>query len=458
MKHFGLFPLFLALVAFSPLGWAKTEKVRSTKLPNGLQVQEYKLDNGMQILLVQDHSAPVFTYQVWFKVGSATEKLDPKLNKTGLAHLFEHMMFRGTATNPDGMFDKKMSTAGAVGLNATTWLDRTNYFESLPKDKLELAFQLESDRMANLALDDKLFKTELGAVFGERKMGRDKPARVASEELWDLAFDKHPYKWTTIGTTAELNSFTVDEANYFYKTYYAPNNAALILIGDFEPAKALRLAEKYYGKYKAQEIPHHTPLKEPAQTEARERDVNHPLATSDLLDIGYHIPDCRSPDLSALNVLGAVLAIGNGSILEQELVQEGIASSVSAGPMSLRYPSLFQVTINMVQGKSTDKALHVLKDALARIAKGELSEAELERGRNQYLLSNYSDLSNQSSIGQYLGEALVSSDDYLNEFNILEGTKKVTNADLQRVVKTYLTEENSSLIHLKPGADKGEAQ
>ncbi|MGE3263561.1 MAG: M16 family metallopeptidase [Bacteriovoracia bacterium] len=456
MKRFAA--LFLALLAISPLAWAKTEKVRSTKLPNGLQVQEYRMENGMQVLLVQDHSAPVFTYQVWFKVGSATEKMDPKLQKTGLAHLFEHMMFRGTPTVPDGMFTKKMSAAGEVGLNASTWLDRTNYFESLPKEQLELAFQLESDRMANLAIDDKLFKTELGAVFGERKMRADKPSSIANDALWELSYDKHPYKWTTMGTAAELNSFTVDEANYFYRTYYAPNNATLILIGDFETAKALRLAEKYYGKFKAQEIPRREPPVEPAQTEARKKEVTHPLATSDLLMIGYHIPDCRHSDMPALQVLGAVLSTGNGSIMEQELVQEGIASSVGAGAYNLRYPGMFQFSINMVQGKSADKAVKILKDALARIAKGELSAAELERGRNQYLLSAYSDLGGQSSIGQYLGEALVSSDNYLNEFEILQATKKVTIADLQRVVKTYFKDENSNFIHLKPGADKGDAQ
>lgn len=450
------FALFLALALIAPPASAKTEKVRSSKLPNGLVVQEYRLDNGMQLLFVPDHSAPVFTYQVWFKVGSATEKMDPKLNRTGLAHLFEHMMFRGTPKSPDGQFDIKMSSAGATGLNATTWLDRTNYFESLPKDKLEVPFALESDRMTNLALDEKLFKTELGAVFGERKMGKDRPSRVANDELWELAYEKHPYKWTTMGTAEELNSFTVEEGNYFYKTYYAPNNATLILIGDFDTQKALDLAEKYYGKYQAIDIPRREPPVEPVQKEAKKKTVQHPLATADLLAIGYHIPDIRHPDLPALNVLGSVLSTGNGSILEQELVQEGLASSVGAGPMELRYPGLFEVTINMAPGKSTSKAISVLNSALERIRKGELSEAELERGKNQYLLMAYEQLLNQSAIGQNLGEALVSSDNYSREFEIIELAKKVTNADLQRVVTAYFKDENSTTIQIVPG--KGESR
>jgi zinc protease len=457
MKRFGFLFLALALIAAAPAS-AKTKKIKSSTLPNGLTVQEYRMDNGMQLLFVQDHSAPVFTYQVWFKVGSATEKMDPKLHRTGLAHLFEHMMFRGTPTTKDGEFDVKMSSAGATGLNATTWLDRTNYFESLPRDQLELPFQLESDRMANLVVDEKLFKTELGAVFGERKMGRDKPARVANDELWELAYDVHPYKWTTMGTTEELNSFTVEEANYFYKTYYAPNNATLILLGDFEIPRAIRLAEKYYGKYKAIDIPQRQPPIEPPQKKARKKEITHPLATADLLAIGYHIPDIRHPDLPALNVLGSILAIGNGSILEQELVQEGIASSASAGPMDLRYASLFEVSITMAPDKSTSKAISVLEDALERIRDGKLTDAELERGKNQYLLMAYEDLLNQSSIGRLLGEALVSADDYSREFEILEKAKTVSSADLARVVKTYFKDENSSTIHVKPSPGKGESK
>ena len=445
------FLLLLAMSLAAPATMAKTDKVRSTKLPNGLAVQEYRMDNGLQLLFVQDKSAPVFTFQMWFKVGSATEKMDPKLQRTGLAHLFEHMMFRGTPANPDGQFDVKMSSAGATGLNATTWLDRTNYFESLPKDKLELAFQLESDRMANLAIDEKLFKTELGAVFGERKMGRDKPARIASEETWELAFDKHPYKWSTIGTTEELNSFTVEEANYFYKTYYAPNNAVLILLGDFDISKAIQLAERYYGKMKAQEIPNVQPAVEATQEKARSKEVSHPLATSDILSIGYRIPDMRSPDLSPLNVLGTFLAVGNGSVLEQELVQEGIASSVSAGPMSNRYPTIFEIQITMAPGKNVSKAQKVLREAFERIRKGDVSTAEIERARNQYLLSSYNQLLNQSTIGSWLGEAFVSSDNYSREFEILEGVKTVSLADLQRVVNSYFKDEQSNTVHVVPG-------
>ncbi len=429
-----------------------TEKIAETKLPNGLVVHEYRMHNGMQLLFVPDHSAPVFTYQVWFKVGSASEKLDPKLQKTGLAHFFEHMMFRGTKKVGEGQFDAKLSAAGSVGLNASTWLDRTNYFESLPKEKLELAFDLESDRMVNLMINEKAFKNELGAVLGELKMRKDKPGSVAYENVWNLAFEKHPYRYSVIGTEEELNSFTVADAMYFYKMYYAPNNASLILIGDFDIKKAISLAEKYYGKFSPKELPSPEVPIEPLQTEARKRELTHPLANSNFLYWGYKIPDGKSLDIAALEVIGAMLSTGDGSILERELVQTGNASSIGAGPGRHRYPGLFFVTIEMAQGKD-DKAAHKsLENALERFRNGEVTDTEIERARNQYLLGSYNELLNASSIGRNLGESLTTTDNYLREFQMIEELKKVTKEDIKRVANAYLVEKNSNLVRVTPGS------
>lgn len=447
--------LLLALTLLLSLpAQAKTTFVQELGLPNGLKVHEYRLDNGLQILLVPDKSAPVFTYQMWFKVGSASEALDPKLKRTGLAHLFEHMMFQGTPKVPDGQFDQMVSQAGGVGLNATTWFDRTNYFESLPKDKLELAFRLESDRMANLKIDEKTFKTELGAVFGELKMRNDQPGSVAFEKVWELAFDRHPYRNPVIGTTADLNSFTVAEANYFYRTYYAPNNATLILLGDFETKAALGLAEKYYGKMKSQVIPAHEFPTEPEQTKAKRKDITHPLASADVLMLGYKIPGIMHEDMPALEAAAAVLASGNGSWLEQELTQENIVTAVSASPMMYRHPSLFLFSIQMAPGRNYEEALKVVNTALARLRDGKISPEELERAKNVYRLGEYAQLSDQATLGKNLGEGLVRGDDFRRNFEILEKLKNVSVADIQRVAKAYLVDNRSSLLRLSP-APKG---
>lgn len=447
--------ILLALAVVSVPAWGKTQKVQETKLPNGLVVHEYKLDNGLQILLIPDHSAPVFTYQVWFKTGSAAEKMDPRLKRTGLAHFFEHMMFKGTKKVPAGQFDIKLTQAGVVGENATTWIDRTNYFESLPKEKLELAFQLESDRMVNLQIDEKGFKTELGAVFGELKMNKDKPARMASDNLFDLAFDKSPYKYTVLGTEEELKSFTVADAMYFYKTFYAPNNATVILLGDFEIPRALSLAEKYYGKYASIKLPEIQFPEEPEQTEKRTRELPHPLANSNTIMMGYKIPQATSADIAPLEVVGAILSLGDGSILEQELVQTGLASGVSSGPYRTRHPHLFISTIQMAPGKSDDKALSAYNDALEQIRKGKVTEAELERARNQFLLHSYGELADQSSLGEKLGESLVTTDNYLRDFEILDGIKKTTVADLQRVANKYLIEKRMNFVRIVPAKGAG---
>jgi zinc protease len=440
--------------------YGEATKVQETRLPNGLIVNEYTLKNGMQLLLIPDHTAPVFTYMVWMKAGSATEKLDPKIGKTGLAHFFEHMMFRGTKKYGEGKLDSLLSKAGAVGENANTWVDRTTFFESLPKEQLELAFRLESDRLENLAIDEKGFKNELGAVIGELKMRQDKPSLVASEKVWDLAFTKSPYKWTTIGTIDDLHGFTVADANYYYHTYYVPNDATLILIGDFEIPEALKLAGKYYGVYPPQDIPKNTPEPEPEQTEKRELTMTHPLANSNIIEMGYRIPSGTHADIPALEMIGAILSAGDGSILEQELVQTGVASHVGAGPYRLRYPGLFAISIEMAPGKDDDLALKPLAKALKKIKKGDLSPEEVERARNQYLLGDYNDLLDAGAIGRNLGESLVTTDNYLNEFMVLQNLKKVTVDDITRVANTYLVDEHLSVVRVTPPAKtaKGAAQ
>ena len=163
-------------------------------------------------------------------------------------------MFRGTPRHPDGQFDEILTRNGVQDENATTWLDRTNYYQSLPTSKLELVLQLESDRMANLKIEQGLLETEKSAVLGEYRMGLDDPTMMAYEHLYATAFEIHPYRYTTIGTEAEISGFSVETANYFYRKYYSPNNATLILSGDVDPETASALVEKYYGGYASQEI------------------------------------------------------------------------------------------------------------------------------------------------------------------------------------------------------------
>jgi zinc protease len=448
MKRTMFFLIFT--LTFALTAKAETQKIKESSLPNGLKVHEYRLSNGLQVLLVPDAFAPVVDFQIWFRVGSAAEKLDPKLGKTGLAHLFEHMMFRGTPKNPDQVFDKKLTEAGAVGMNATTWLDRTNYFQSVPKEKMELVFELESDRMANLRINEKLFRTEIGAVVGEKKMRDDKPGSLAYESIWNLAFEASPYRSSVIGTLEDIKSFTVENANYFYRTYYAPNNATIILLGDFAIPEAIRLVEKYYGKMQAQKIPQFSTFQEPEQKKAKVFSLDHPLANSDILMMGFKIPPIVHSDMATFDVIAGILAYGNSSWLEQQLTQKGLVTSVSASTTKTKYPGIFLLSAQVAQGQSTPDVVSIIKKSIEKIKSGDFTTDELDRAKNQYLLYSYQELLNLGNVGKNLGESEMSANNYLRDFEILEEVKKVNAADVKRVANAYFQDNLLTQITVTP--------
>jgi zinc protease len=424
------------------------EKVGVSKLPNNLEVHEYKLKNGLQILIVPDHSAPVFTFQAWYRVGSADEKLDPKLQRTGLAHFFEHMMFRGSKNYPGDYFSI-ISPMGSNDENATTSYDRTNYFESLPKERLDSILKLEADRAVNLVVNEKIFDTERGAVLGEYKMGRDRPGTIAYDELSSLAFEKSPYRATIIGTEEEIKGFTVAEAQYFYRTYYAPNNATVILLGDLDPDTAVTHVEKFYGKMIPQEIPQNAAEIDPEQTKARRKQVTHPLSKNDLLTIGFVVPSVSDKDYPVLEAAAAILSSGDSSFLEQDLVAKGYASRVSAGNSGRRLANLFTIQAEVIPGKSVAEVEKIIRTNIDRLATGKISEPEFKRGVNQYLMQNYTELRNLTEVGTYIGESLRSGN-FLRSFEILEEIKKVTVNDVARVAGNYLAANRVNTVIVSP--------
>lgn len=443
--------LFLTLTACSTSQTKENySKINETTLGNGLVVHEYRLANGMKLLLVPDDSAPVFTYQVWFPVGAAAEKMDKRLNYTGLAHLFEHMMFRGTQKHPDGAFDQQLTLAGGVGMNATTWIDRTNYYQSLPRESLELVFELEADRMVNLALDEKLFNTERGAVFGELKMGDDNPSRFMSKLLWRTAFRVHPYRYSTIGTKEELERMTLADAQYFYKTYYAPNNATLILIGDIDVNESLKLAHKYYGSIPFQTVPRPQAPIEPPQRELRRVVETHQQARNQMVRIGFHAPAINHEDIPTLEVIASILATGEGSTFKKVLVDSGLTSDASAWVYTVKYPSLFVVNTNIKRGVSRSAVESKIFTELEKLKQGKVTQLQLERAINQMLLSEYNTISSNRGLANMMGEALMSSDDYMKYFDILARAKKVSVEDISRVAKKYFKRSNATVAVLVP--------
>lgn len=344
--------------SLSSLLAADYEKVSDKKLFNGEVLSEYKLPNGLKVLFLPRHEAKLLTFQTWFDIGSLDEKMDNKLKKTGLAHLFEHMMFRGTDKYPDGKFDEITSRIGSDKQNATTYFYRTNYYESIPSSQLKKLIELESDRMANLKLDSTLLEKEKGAVVGELRRALDNPGRIAWDELNRTVFQVSPFRYTVIGTEEEIKGFSLEEAQYFYKTFYAPNNATIIVVGDTEESELLPLVVKFYGDMKAQEIPRYKLPEEPTQKKERRAEKTHPQATSDILLVGYRIPSVNSPKIVPLSLLSTHLSTGMESRLRKSLVDTGIAVSAGCGVSNV--PDYLEFTVSLSEKHKAEEALQII--------------------------------------------------------------------------------------------------
>ncbi|MBI1860697.1 MAG: insulinase family protein [Deltaproteobacteria bacterium] len=441
--------VFLAFLIVAPgLEAALYKQTNSHTLFNGEKLEEYQFENGFKVLLLPRHQAAVLTYQVWFNVGAVDEKMDPKLRRTGLAHLFEHMMFRGTPKYLDGEFDRVTAEIGGDKQNATTSHYRTNYFESVPSRQLEKVVELESDRMANLNLTGELFEKEKGAVVGELRLHQDRPMSIAFDELMKLVYTVSPFQWTVLGTEAEIKGFTLEEAKYYYKTFYAPNNALLIVVGDTTAATLLPMVEKYYGAMKRQEVPKLPLPEEPAQKKERRFEGTHRQATSELVVMAYRIPGIDSPDFAPFSLLGTHLSVGMEARLRKALVDKGIAVMANAGPDAK--PNLFQVYIQLAEGKRAEEAIRIVDREIFLVQKSLISSVAFERALNQELLGMYNDITSNSRLGNILGESYTQSGNYLRSFQLIEEYRKLSPKDLQRVTKAHLRPENRSVVVIRP--------
>jgi predicted Zn-dependent peptidase len=374
--------------------------------------------------------------------------MDQKLNRTGLAHLFEHMMFRGTKKYPDGKFDELTSRLGSDKQNATTYYYRTNYFESVPAYQLEKIMELESDRMANLILDGELLEKEKGAVVGEFRRAMDNPNRLAWDELMRLVYTESPFRFTVLGTEEEIKGFSLEDAQYFYKTFYAPNNCTIIVVGDAKEENLLPMVDKYYGSMKPQEIPKLTLKDEAPQTKERKWEGKHAQATSEILLIAYRIPPVTDPEIIPLSLISSHLSNGMESRLRKALVDTGIAVGASAG-ISNR-PDLFEVSVSLSEKHSAEEAIRIIDREVALLHQSKISKSDFERALNQELLSVYGSIGNNNALANLFGEYLMISGNYLRGLEVLEGYKKLDSGDLQKIAKKYFKKENRSIVIVRP--------
>ncbi|MCB9728854.1 MAG: insulinase family protein [Deltaproteobacteria bacterium] len=405
---------------------------------------EATLANGLHVYMIEDHSAPLVSYQVWFKVGSVNEhEAGPGESHgiTGLSHFFEHMMFRGTEAHPS-FFESVYALGGK--LNAFTWLDETVYWENMPSQHLETVISMEADRLEHMKIDFLNLEPEREVVKSERLLRTEnRPEGLAEEVMQARVFEFFPYHWGTIGWMRDLNAVTVAEAQAYHDVYYAPNNAYVLVSGDHDPQQTLAWLQKYYGGLEARPIPPEDFPVEPRQEHERRDRVTKPVDPQFVV-WAYRAPPVRDPDYAVLEVLDRVLVSGKSSRLQQALVYASPPrlGRLNASLYPIRHPFLYQWSANLEPGMTTWELQKAVDAAVTDIVEHGVDKAELERAvaglRSDIVRQN---LSNQSK-ADLIGFSLRATDDPLLLLDRLEKYGTITVADVQRVAAEVLRPDN----------------
>ena len=435
--------LLFFLVAAAALALGQQSRIAPVKFT------DTTLDNGLRVIIAEDHYAPVYAIAVSYKVGSR----DERQGRTGFAHLFEHMMFKGSENVGPGEHFYTIFTKGG-SMNGTTNNDRTLYFEVLPKNQVDLGLFLEADRMRSLRITKENLENQRQAVKEERRLGVDnQPYGQTYEKLDELVYDNFAYHHSVIGSMADLDAASVEDVQQFFKTYYAPNNAVLSLVGDLDTKDTLAKVKKYFGTIPRQEPPKPVDLTEPEKKEERRAAIDDKLARVARLDIAYRIPDATSPDNRALTVGASILGGGESSRLYQKLVKEKeVASSISCYAQGRAGPSTFQIVAMVRPGKDPAEVEGLISEEIAKFISEPVTDKELAKARTgirrSMLFPRESVLSTAISLAD--DTALYNDPNRINT----EPEKRlaVTAGQIQQAAKTYLRNANRVVIVTKPAA------
>ena len=416
-----------------------------------IKFEKYTLPNGLEVILSEDHSTPIISVNTWYHVGSA----DEQAGRTGLAHLFEHLMFMGSEHVPNGVFDKELEAAGGDN-NASTAEDRTNYYEDIPSNALPLALWLDSDRMGFLlpTMDKAKVDLQREVVKNERRQGvENAPYGIANEVIVAGLYPKgHPYSWPVIGSMTDLSAASVDDVKNFFRTYYAPNNATLSIAGDFDPVTTKALIKEYFGGIPRGPAlpprPNVAPVVLPRDTFLVAEDrVQLPRAFYE-----WPSPKFFSKDDAPLDILATILASDKNSRLYKRLVYDmQVVQSVRASQQSARLASTFEIDVTPKPGQSLVGIDKVINEEINRLMTEPVTERELDRAKNSYRSSFL------NRIASVHGKA-----DLLNQYNYLTGTPDyvqkdaarydgVTREDVQRVARMYLGQHKLVLTVVPEG-------
>jgi zinc protease len=434
-----LFLLLLFCFLAPPLAEAGLkEQVSATVLPNGLKV-----------ILLENHKAPLITFQVWYRVGSRNEQW----GRTGLSHMLEHMMFKGTQQVGPEEFSRIIQENGGND-NAFTSRDYTAYFENLSTDRVQVPLDLESDRMQNLMLRQEDFRTERMVVMEERRMRtEDNPQAYLMEQLEATAFQISPYHWPTIGWKEDIARFTLEDLKKYYHTYYNPVNATLVVVGDFQKKDILHGIEQAFGPIPKGTAPNQEMDVDPRQAGERRISVKKE-AQLPFLVMSYHVPNLRHPDSYALEVTAAILSSGKSSRFYQSLVREKrlVLDADAEHSLLSRDPGLFYLSAQPLPGKEVGEVERALDQEVERLQKERVGEHELAKAKNQLEASF---IYGQDSL--FFQAMLLAQHEIVLNWEAIDdylpSIRKVTAEDIQRVAREYLTPDNRTagvLIPLPP--------
>ncbi len=412
---------------------------------------EYKLNNGLKVIVKEDHRAPVVVAQIWYRAGG----MDEVTGTTGVAHVLEHMMFKGTKKLPGGKFSQLIAAAGGRE-NAFTNRDYTAYFQQLHKSKLPLSFELEADRMQNLVLNDAEFAKEIKVVMEERRLRtEDQPQALVYEQMVATAYQAHPYRVPVIGWMNDLENMKSADAKRWYDTWYTPGNAVLVVVGDVNPNEVYQLAKRYYGKVKARDIASRKSYEEPPQRGIKRVTVKAPAKLSYLL-MAYHAPVLQKPleewEPYALEMLSGVLDGNASARLTKALVRESqIASDVGVGyDLVSRGPGMFLIDGTPSEGKTVAELETAIRAELEKLKTHGVSEEELQRIKAQVIAADVYQRDSMFYQAMQIGELEVSGLSHKILEIRLEKLKAITPLQVQAVAKKYLLDDKLTVAVLDP--------
>lgn len=444
MGHIMRLLLSAALVLLSNPLWADSVLAEN-------QVHETVLENGMKVIVKEDHRAPIMVSQVWYKVGASYE---PD-GITGVSHALEHMMFKGTHSHPPGEFSRIIAANGGTE-NAFTGRDYTAYFQTMSSDRLEIALELEADRMRNLTLPAEEFAKEIEVVKEERRLRtEDKPTGQLYEQFSALAYRSLPYANPVIGWMNDLGNMQVEDLAAWYRLWYAPNNATLVVVGDVVPEEVFRMAKDYFGPLKQEPIPALKPLREPPQ-KGEIRSVVRIPANEPYLVMGYKTPAVTTAETSwepyALEMLVAILDGGNSARFSKNLVRgTEVAVSASAEYNAFtRLPGMLMLDGTPASGRDIAELEGALRDEIAGLRTDLVAEEELERVRTQVIASKVFELDSVFYQAMEIGMLETIGLDWRLIDRYVEALKQVTPEQVREVAQRYLRDENLTVTLLEP--------